>query len=184
MEDTAKSSVSQGQTEQNQPFEGGGDLTKREVMRLFARTSQWVVDHATELGHYWATDKKMRPVAMFRRDAVRAFLKEEREWRRQKGIIEGNAEPLDMTVQQVAEYLQMSVQWVRDNRHQFQVYYVPGRGKSGRMIRFTRKSVIAYRERLLLKSQPRDDANDSSGMPHETLDQIINRVKRERAAAG
>lgn len=85
----------------------------------------------------------------------------------------------DFTPQQVATILGRSRSWVIKHRHFFSEYPVPGRGATATEVRFTRKSVEAYVEKL------RTAANGNGAVEqHESVPQIIERVKRERAAAG
>ncbi|NUO19989.1 hypothetical protein HUU59_11120 [bacterium] len=84
----------------------------------------------------------------------------------------------DFTPTQVATILGRSRSWVIKHRHFFVEYPVPGRGATATEVRFTRKSVEAYVEKL------RNAANDNGAEQHESVDQIISRVKSKRAAAG
>ncbi|MCL4304688.1 hypothetical protein KJZ99_02135 [bacterium] len=84
----------------------------------------------------------------------------------------------DFTPQQVANILGRSRSWVMKHRHLFVEYPVPGRGKTATEVRFTRKSVAVYVEHL------RSAANGNGAEEHESVEQIINRVKAKRAAAG
>lgn len=85
----------------------------------------------------------------------------------------------DLNTQQVATLLNRSRAWVVKHRHLFRVYTVPGRGHTGKELRWDRSSVLAYHESL------RTAANGNGAVEqHESVPQIIDRVKRKRAAAG
>ena len=75
----------------------------------------------------------------------------------------------DFNINQVAAILQRSRSWVAKNRGLFTVYTVPGRGKNGAELRFTRASVedYVYRVRGIVAA--------------DTVDNIISEVKAERA---
>lgn len=184
MEDTAKTILSQVESEH--------DLTLRGVMRLLGRSRAWVENHAQELGLYWVQGtSSLQPVPMFSATAIQAWRESNRAGRatetlKTKGVplsevlAERKASvalQADFTLEEVATMLGRSTSWVSKKRDLFQHYYVPGRGKIGKELRFTRKSVLEYVESL------RAQANGGADQ-HETVDQIISRVKSKRAAAG
>lgn len=163
-------------------------------MRLFGRSRSWVENHAQELGLYWVQgESALQPVAMFSAKTIQAWRENNRANRaaetvKTKGIPlsevlaerkESVALQADFTLGEVATILGRSASWVAKNRELFRTYYVPGRGKLGRELRFVRSSVVSYVEKL------RTAANGNGAVEqHESVDQIITRVKRERAAAG
>lgn len=92
----------------------------------------------------------------------------------------------DFTIQEVQTLLSRQRKWVLRNLEQLGAYQVPGRGrpnpKTGRAgeWRFRRDAVFAYIERHRNNSA----ANGNGAEQHESVEQIITRVKCERAAAG
>lgn len=175
MKDTPKTILSQVESEH--------DLTLRDVMRLFGRSRDWVEDHAEEFGLYWVQGARLAPVPMFRATQIRAW----RDKQRYEGtaLAEVKSERVrdfalqaDLAIPELAVLLGRSPAWASKNRNLFKWYYVPGRGRTGREVRFERTSVLEYLERL------RSQSNGNGVEEHETVEQIINRVKAKRAAAG
>jgi hypothetical protein len=94
-----------------------------------------------------------------------------------KTIISQDEGLRDFSLKEVASFLGRHPKWVKENRTLFKCYTIPGRGPSGYELRFVRQSVVDYIERLRAGS-------NGNGNEHETVDQVINRVKAERAAQG